>query len=168
VEVEWLNHNTFQWKPTGFWPAHSYITVTLGGFKTDNPTGAAVVGVASISAHTFTRQHRRTSRARNASFDGQTQPPHTGRQLQRSWKGSKRRDGLAHPRDSAQFPEGYDIIAQYAERITSSGVYVHSATWSVDSQGNANVSHGCMNLSPDNAAWYYDVVHVGDPVIVQP
>ena len=65
-------------------------------------------------------------------------------------------------------PEGYDIIAQYAERITSSGVYVHSAPWSVDSQGNANVSHGCINLSPDNAAWYYDVVHVGDPVIVQP
>ena len=53
-QVEWLNHNTFQWKPTGFWPAHSHITVTLGGFKTDNPTGAAVVGVASISAHTFT------------------------------------------------------------------------------------------------------------------
>jgi len=65
-------------------------------------------------------------------------------------------------------PEGYDIIAQYAERITSSGVYVHSAPWSVDSQGNANVSHGCINLSPDNAAWYYDVVHVGDSVIVQP
>ena len=64
--------------------------------------------------------------------------------------------------------EGYDIIAQYAERITSSGVYVHSAPWSVDSQGNANVSHGCINLGPDNAAWYYDVVHVGDPVIVQP
>jgi lipoprotein-anchoring transpeptidase ErfK/SrfK len=45
---------------------------------------------------------------------------------------------------------------------------VHSAPWSVDSQGNANVSHGYINLSPDNAAWYYDVVHVGDPVIVQP
>jgi lipoprotein-anchoring transpeptidase ErfK/SrfK len=29
------------------------------------------------------------------------------------------------------------------------------------------VSHGCINLSPDNAAWYYNVVHVGDPVIVQ-
>jgi lipoprotein-anchoring transpeptidase ErfK/SrfK len=38
----------------------------------------------------------------------------------------------------------------------------------VDSQGNANVSHGCINLSPDNAAWYYNIVHVGDPVTVQP
>jgi lipoprotein-anchoring transpeptidase ErfK/SrfK len=53
-QVEWLNHTTLQWKPRGFWPAHSHITVTPGGFKTDNPTGAAVIGVASISAHTFT------------------------------------------------------------------------------------------------------------------
>jgi lipoprotein-anchoring transpeptidase ErfK/SrfK len=22
-QVEWLNHNRFQWKPTGFWPAGS-------------------------------------------------------------------------------------------------------------------------------------------------
>jgi lipoprotein-anchoring transpeptidase ErfK/SrfK len=64
-------------------------------------------------------------------------------------------------------PEGYLITASYAERINNGGVYVHSAPWSVDSQGHANVSHGCINLSPDNAAWYYNVVHVGDPVIVE-
>ena len=64
-------------------------------------------------------------------------------------------------------PDGYPITAQHAERITSGGVYVHSAPWSVDSQGHANVSHGCINLSPDNAAWYYDTVSVGDPVSVQ-
>jgi lipoprotein-anchoring transpeptidase ErfK/SrfK len=29
------------------------------------------------------------------------------------------------------------------------------------------VSHGCINLSPDNAAWYYDQVNIGDPIIVQ-
>jgi lipoprotein-anchoring transpeptidase ErfK/SrfK len=37
----------------------------------------------------------------------------------------------------------------------------------VASQGNSNVSHGCINLSPDNAAWYYDNVSIGDPIIVQ-
>jgi lipoprotein-anchoring transpeptidase ErfK/SrfK len=62
--------------------------------------------------------------------------------------------------------EGYLITAQYAVRVTWSGVYVHSAPWSVDSQGYANVSHGCINLSPDNAAWYFDTVHVGDPINV--
>jgi lipoprotein-anchoring transpeptidase ErfK/SrfK len=51
--------------------------------------------------------------------------------------------------------------------VTWGGVYVHSAPWSVGSQGNANVSHGCINLSPDNAEWYFNTVRVGDPVIVQ-
>ena len=50
--------------------------------------------------------------------------------------------------------------------MTWSGVYVHSAPWSVDSQGYLNVSHGCINLSPDNAAWYFDTVHIGDPINV--
>ena len=50
-----------------------------------------------------------------------------------------------------------------AVRVTWGGVYVHAAPWSVASQGNANVSHGCINLSPDNAGWYYDQVSIGDP-----
>jgi lipoprotein-anchoring transpeptidase ErfK/SrfK len=64
-------------------------------------------------------------------------------------------------------PDGYKITASYAVRVTWSGVYVHSAPWSVASQGNSNVSHGCINLSPDNAAWYFDTVNIGDPIIVQ-
>ena len=64
-------------------------------------------------------------------------------------------------------PEGYKLTVQHAVRITSGGVYVHGAPWSVGSQGYANVSHGCINLSPDNAAWYFDTVGIGDPVIVQ-
>jgi hypothetical protein len=31
-------------------------------------------------------------------------------------------------------------------------------------QGNTNISHGCVNLSPDNAKIYYDSALVGDPV----
>ncbi|MDT5243300.1 MAG: hypothetical protein QOD36_676, partial [Mycobacterium sp.] len=50
----WLNDRVLQWNPTGFWPAHSNIMVTAGGAKTTFETGAAVVGVADIDAHTFT------------------------------------------------------------------------------------------------------------------
>lgn len=63
-------------------------------------------------------------------------------------------------------PEGYYLTGEFAERLTSGGVFVHSAPWSVDQQGNANVSHGCVNLAPDDAEWYYNVVHVGDPVTI--
>ena len=44
-------------------------------------------------------------------------------------------------------PEGYKLTVSNAVRITSGGVYVHSAPWSVGSQGYANVSHGCINLA---------------------
>ncbi len=64
-------------------------------------------------------------------------------------------------------PEGYRLTVDHAVRITSGGVYVHSAPWSLGSQGYANVSHGCINLSPDNASWYFNTVRIGDPVVVQ-
>ena len=34
-------------------------------------------------------------------------------------------------------------------------------------QGNSNVSHGCINLSPANAQWFYDNFGSGDPVVVK-
>lgn len=63
-------------------------------------------------------------------------------------------------------PEGYRLDVEYAVRLTSGGIFVHGAPWSVDSQGHENVSHGCINLSTENAAWFFDNVEVGDPVTI--
>ena len=41
-------------------------------------------------------------------------------------------------------------------RVTNSGEFLHAAPWSVGSQGNANVSHGCTGMSTANADWLYD------------
>ena len=38
---------------------------------------------------------------------------------------------------------------KYAMRVTNSGEFLHAAPWSVASQGNANVSHGCVGMSTD-------------------
>jgi lipoprotein-anchoring transpeptidase ErfK/SrfK len=165
--VEWLNDQVLQWKPVGFWPSHSHIRMMSGGFATDITTGPAVVGVASISQHIFTVSiDGQVARQMPASMGKPSRPTPIGDFIvldrNRSVVMDSRTIGI--PLNS---PEGYLITAYYAERITNGGVYVHSAPWSVDSQGHANVSHGCINLSPDNAAWYYDTVHVGDPVSVQ-
>lgn len=163
---EWLGNDVVQWVPDQFWPAHSEITLLAGGVKRNFQTGSTVLGVASISAHTFT-----------VSIDGQIirqMPASLGKPKFPTPIGQFSVLGKENPvvMDSRTIgiplndPDGYKLTVNYAVRITWGGVYVHSAPWSVGSQGYANVSHGCINLSPDNAAWYFNQVGIGDPVIV--
>ena len=64
-------------------------------------------------------------------------------------------------------PEYYNIDnVEYAQRVTYSGEFLHAAPWSVGSQGSANVSHGCVGMSTDNAAWLYSLTRRGDVVDV--
>lgn len=63
-------------------------------------------------------------------------------------------------------PGGYSAKVQWATRISNNGEFVHSAPWSVAQQGSSNVSHGCLNASPANAQWYYDLSTAGDVVEV--
>ncbi len=67
------------------------------------------------------------------------------------------------PRDS---PDGYFEKVSWNVRISNTGEFVHAAPWSVGSQGSANVSHGCVNLSPTNAIWFYNFSQRGDVVEV--
>ncbi|WP_030439795.1 L,D-transpeptidase [Actinoplanes subtropicus] len=62
---------------------------------------------------------------------------------------------------------GYRVNIQYAQRLTWSGQFVHSAPWSVGAQGHRNVSHGCVNVSPSNAVWLFNRSLIGDPVVVK-
>ena len=163
---EWLESNVVQWVPDHYWPAHSHVSVGVQALTTGFDTGDALLGVASISSHTFTvSRNGEVLRTMPASMGKPTRPTPVGNftalDKERSVVMDSRTIGI--PLSS---PEGYKITAQYAVRVTWSGVYVHSAPWSVDSQGHANVSHGCINLSPENAAWYFNTVNVGDPIEV--
>jgi lipoprotein-anchoring transpeptidase ErfK/SrfK len=69
--------------------------------------------------------------------------------------------------DTRNDPQGgYVAEVDYAMRLTWGGEFIHSAPWSVGDQGYTNVSHGCVNLGPGNAAWLFGETHVGDPVTV--
>jgi hypothetical protein len=63
-------------------------------------------------------------------------------------------------------PGYYNVLVYWSVRFTWSGDYIHSAPWSVGSQGNTNVSHGCVNLGPSYAPIYYNMEVPGDPVLV--
>lgn len=62
---------------------------------------------------------------------------------------------------------GYRTKIEFAQRLTWSGQYIHSAPWSTGAQGHTNVSHGCVNVSPSNAKWLFDKTLIGDPVVVK-
>jgi len=164
---EWVDNNVVQWVPNHHWPAHSHVSVGVQALTGGFDTGDAFIGVASLSGHTFTvSRDGEVLRTMPASMGKPSRPTPMGNftalAKERTVVMDSRTIGI--PLSS---PEGYKITASYAVRVTWSGVYVHSAPWSVDSQGHANVSHGCINLSPDNAAWYFNQVSVGDPIQVE-
>ncbi|MFB6395501.1 Ig-like domain-containing protein [Polymorphospora lycopeni] len=63
--------------------------------------------------------------------------------------------------------EGYRTDIEYAQRLTWGGEFIHAAPWSVADQGRRNVSHGCVNMSNENASWLFNQTRVGDPVTVK-
>jgi lipoprotein-anchoring transpeptidase ErfK/SrfK len=63
-------------------------------------------------------------------------------------------------------PGYYNELVNWAVRFTFSGDYYHSAPWSVVSQGESNVSHGCVNLAPQDAQTYYDLSIPGNPITI--
>ncbi|MBU3749409.1 MAG: L,D-transpeptidase [Mycobacterium sp.] len=181
----WLESNVVQWVPDEFWPAHSTVALSVGGRPTNFATGAAVVGVASIADHTFTvtidglesgpssplpAPHHRPRWGQPGVFPASMGRPkyptpvgvYTVLAKERSVTMDSSSVGI--PVNS---PDGYHMTVEHAVRITKRGLFVHGAPWALNALGNANVSHGCVSLSPEDAEWYFNTVRVGDPVIVR-
>ena len=184
-KFEWLDNDVVQWVPDRYWPAHTTVALSVGGLKTEFATGPAVVGVASISDHTFTvsidgveagppsalpAPHHRPHWGEEGVFPASMGRPEYPTPVGTYTVLSKERDvtmdssTVGIPVDA---PDGYLLDVEYAVRITDRGLFVHSAPWAVNSLGYENVSHGCISLSPEDAEWYFNTVNVGDPVIVQ-
>jgi lipoprotein-anchoring transpeptidase ErfK/SrfK len=183
-KFEWLDNNVVQWKPDRYWPAHTTMALSVGGVSTSFQTGPAVVGVADIAEHTFTVSIDGVAAGPSTELPAPHHRPHWGEQG--VFPASMGRPEYATPvgtytvlgkersvtMDSSSVgipvtdPDGYLLTVDYAVRITSRGLFVHSAPWAVNSLGYDNVSHGCISLSPEDAEWYFNTVDVGDPVIV--
>ena len=58
----------------------------------------------------------------------------------------------------------YKETVLWTVRISYGGAFVHYAPWSVLDQGLRNVSHGCINLSPADAEWFFGQALRGDIV----
>jgi lipoprotein-anchoring transpeptidase ErfK/SrfK len=184
-KFEWLDNDVVQWVPDRFWPAHSTVELSVDNQSTNFATGPAIVGVANISEHTFTVSIDGVDSGPPSALPAPHHRPHWGEEgvfpasmgrpeyptpvgtytvLAKERSVIMDSSSVGIPVDA---PDGYLLTVDYAVRITSRGLFVHSAPWAVNSLGYENVSHGCISLSPEDAEWYYNTVNIGDPVIVQ-
>jgi lipoprotein-anchoring transpeptidase ErfK/SrfK len=160
----WNSDREVVWTPSGGLPAATQVTVRVGTTQAKLETDGGITADADMSAHTFTVfMPGEPPRVMPASMGrpGRETPVGTFPILEkfRTVLFDSRTIGIP-----LSDPDGYLITGEFAERLTWDGVFVHSAPWSVDEQGNQNVSHGCINLAPEDAQWYYQNVNIGDVV----
>jgi lipoprotein-anchoring transpeptidase ErfK/SrfK len=64
--------------------------------------------------------------------------------------------------------DGYRVDIEYAMRYTTRGEFMHADVRDGSALGSENVTHGCINMSRDNAEWLFDLTHRwGDPVTIE-
>jgi lipoprotein-anchoring transpeptidase ErfK/SrfK len=163
----WMNDSQVRWRPLSFWPAGTVVNIDAAGTKSNFHVGDALVATADNATHqlTITRNGQVVKTfPMSMGEPGHDTPNGTYYVLE------KFPDVVM---DSATFgvpntsPGGYKVHVQLAVRFDNSGNFVHSAPWSVADQGKRNVSHGCINISPANAQWFFDNFGSGDAIVVK-
>jgi lipoprotein-anchoring transpeptidase ErfK/SrfK len=163
----WMNNSEVRWRPTDFWPAHAVVNIDAAGTKSSFNIGDSLVATADDATHQMTV-------VRNGAVI-KTIPIAMGK------KGDETPNGTYYViekfpmivMDSSTYgvpvdaPGGYKLNVYDATRISNTGIFVHAAPWSVGDQGKRDVSHGCINVSPDNAKWFIDNFNRGDPIVVK-
>nr|WP_233502533.1 Ig-like domain-containing protein [Mycobacterium avium] len=165
----WMTPTQLRWRPLSFWPAHTAVTVDAGGTVTNFQTGDTLVATADDATHQLTVTRNGTVEKTFPMSMGMTAGNHqtpNGTYYVQDKKASVVMDSSTYgvPVNSTY---GYKVTVEDAVRFDNVGDYVHSAPWSVDDQGKRDVSHGCINISPANAKWFFDNFGPGDPIIVK-
>jgi len=172
----WDGNQQLYFRPRDYWPADTTVSFDghLAGvdggdgmYGTHDLTqtfniGESVIAVASTSAH-------RTL----IYVGGQLKydwPISTGRSTMPTPDGTYLTVDKGNPvrmiGGTKGTPGYYNELVNWAVRFTYSGDYYHSAPWSVVDQGTTNVSHGCVNLAPEDAQIYYEMAIPGDPITI--
>lgn len=173
----WETDQQVTYRPKKYWPANSKITLDAdirgvhagdGAYPMEDQTRDITIGSRNIlTVDTASHQMTFNRNGKNIS----TIPISSGRPGMDTRNGtwlmmSKERNTVFTADTAESDPEYYRLNIDYAMRFTWSGQYLHSAPWSVGSQGYSNVSHGCVNMSTGNAAWVMNESNVGDVIRV--
>ncbi|HEV7931859.1 MAG TPA: Ig-like domain-containing protein [Actinomadura sp.] len=172
----WVSDTEVQFRPRDYWPTGTKVAVIahLAGVK----AGDGLWGVKDRSLE-FTVGPRHITkvdaRAHEATVtDGdkvvKTIPVSLGKPGDDSYSGvmiaQEKAADIVMDSATTGNPGEYRTATKWNVRMTYSGTFFHSAPWSTGAQGNSNVSHGCINASPENARWFYDFTNRGDIIEV--
>jgi lipoprotein-anchoring transpeptidase ErfK/SrfK len=168
----WDGDQTLDFRPQSYWPQHT--DVSFVAHFTGLEIAKGVYGTASLSQSfnignsligvTSTRTHHTKIYWKNKLYA--VWPDSSGMPGDDTANGTYLTIEKGNP--VLMTGQGYKNVPVYwSVRFTWSGNYYHSAPWSVGEQGWTNVSHGCVNLSPANAEWYYLHANPGDPITIK-
>jgi lipoprotein-anchoring transpeptidase ErfK/SrfK len=165
----WMTPTQLRWRPLTFWPAHTAVTVDAGGTVTSFQTGDTLIATADDATHqlTVTRNGtvEKTIPMSMGMSAGNHQTPNGTYYVQEKMPSVVMDSSTYGVPVSSTY--GYKVTVELAVRFDNVGDFVHSAPWSVDDQGKRDVSHGCINISPSNARWFFDNFGAGDPIVVK-
>ncbi len=182
VAWRWYSDRKARIRPESFWASNTQVTVDMQLFGLD--FGNKMIGNGNITS-TFKTGPQRVAvvddvtKTMNVYIDGvlvKTAPVTLGSpdwlsptgyavimEQERNSKFNAGSIGLK-PGDKGYYPP---LVVEYANRLTTSGVYVHQALESAwGAVGRANVSHGCVGLLPQDAQWFFSTMKTGDVVQV--
>lgn len=165
----WPTDSIMAYRPKEFWPASTDVKVDFDWVKNDladmDPTVKFRVGremITTISANTLVGKVKRGGVVIRKVAVSLGKP---GWETTSGIKAIMERYQMK--RMVNRGPEPYDVDVPYALRITPSGEYLHAAPWNLYNLGVASTSHGCTNLSMEDAIWFYEHAFEGDPVITK-
>jgi lipoprotein-anchoring transpeptidase ErfK/SrfK len=172
----WVNPQEIEFRPRDYWPTGEKVKIVarLTGVK----AGSGLWGTKDRTLN-FTVGPRHITKVNNKTHqatvtDGgkvvRTIPVSLGKPGDDSYSGVMiaQEKSATTIMDSATIgkPGEYRIKTKWNVRMTYSGTFFHAAPWSTGAQGNSNVSHGCVNASPENAKWFYHFTNRGDIIEV--
>ena len=177
----WFDDKEVHWRPKTYWPAGTKVSVNAaifgkdfgnGVFGNDSRTaniavGDAIVATADGATHQMTvTVNGAVARTIPISMGKPAHETPVGTYVVMSEHTDYTMDSGTYgvPADS---PAGYRTHVDVASRMSNSGIFYHSAPWSVGDQGHRNVSHGCINMTTENARWLQELSRKGDVVSVQ-
>jgi lipoprotein-anchoring transpeptidase ErfK/SrfK len=188
----WLDDSHVHWRPQHYYQPGTKVTIAAHVYGVDvgnglygqadqqvsYKIGASHIAVADASTHQvkvyFSGKLKRTmptSMGRGGTVSGKN-----GQTIY-LWTMPGVYTVIGHENPATMSSDSYGLPANsplgyapekvpYATKISTDGIYLHELDATVWAQGSENLSHGCLNLNQDNAAWYYNTSRVGDLVKV--